>query len=60
VTREEIKYALYSVAINNHPETHMDHVLELFQRVWTLDELNDLADGIKSYCQDQDLIERLY
>jgi len=54
------KHSLYSILKHDDPNTEVQHVLELYDRTWTLDELNDLADTIKSYCQDQDMIERLY
>ena len=60
MTDSERKYTLHSMVRGDHPHSEIQHVLDLYSRTWTLDELNDLADTIKSYCQDQDMIERLY
>jgi len=36
------------------------HLTILRKESYTLDELSDIADTIKSYVQDLDLIEKLY
>ena len=55
MTEERVTYSLYSV--EDSPSKKMVHIFQTSQSRWTTDELNDLADTIKSYVYDEDMKE---
>ena len=55
MTEEKVNYSLYTV--EDSTSQKMVHVFQTSKSRWTTDELNDLADTIKSYVYDEDMKE---
>jgi len=53
LTEETATYALYSVEVGGQRK----HFFNTFKKCYTIDELHDLVQVIKSYIQDEDIKE---
>lgn len=60
VTKDYVLYNFFEPGKSESEKPQLSHVFTTTRDKWTLDDLSDLADHIKSYVQDQDLIEALY
>ena len=53
MTEESVPYALYSAEVNGVRR----HFFNTFNKSYTIDELHDLVQMLKSYIQDEDIKE---
>ena len=53
MTEESVPYALYSAEVNGVQR----HFFNTFKKSYTIDELHDLVQMLKSYIQDEDIKE---
>ena len=53
MTEESVPYALYSAEVGGVRK----HFFNTFQKSYTIDELHDLVQMLKSYIQDEDIKE---